>query len=255
MAEKSEEKTASKEKSESSWAGLMNFVPSAYYDLIARVCPGMAFWVAIASMKFHAATTTESTKIINELSGPQLFVLLILSYISGIALTGFSVVWDAISIWILKFNSTVADKIFSSSNNGWKFTDLWGATSLKIDQVLKKSDEAGRLLFKGLAEVTLCQNLLTGLIVLMCIGWASAGTHFYNPWDNYAWVYFLLIEFTFFVSMVFRQAMFLGRIKNIHEIYFSDADTGGTIKEAEFKTSLIAIGERIKEILIEMKKL
>ncbi|WP_263863803.1 hypothetical protein [Pseudomonas umsongensis] len=29
-------------------SSLLNFIPRAYYDLIARVCPGMAFWVTLS---------------------------------------------------------------------------------------------------------------------------------------------------------------------------------------------------------------
>jgi hypothetical protein len=48
MATGSSSKASGEKGSDSSLASLLNVVPTIYYDLIARICPGMAFWLAIA---------------------------------------------------------------------------------------------------------------------------------------------------------------------------------------------------------------
>ena len=210
---------SAKGKAEGGLASMMNFVPSAYYDLIARVCPGMAFWVAL-SYKTPVLSGPDQTAALEGLSGPMIFLLVILSYVSGIVLTGFSLVWDWLSLRIFMLNSKT--KVHLGLNVGIEesFTDKWKRISNHIDDVIKVDDGAGRVLVKAMAEVTLCQNLLSGLGVLGFIGWLSEGARFFNPvtYHDFYWP----IALALFLSMMFRQAMFLGRVKDLHRLYVSD---------------------------------
>lgn len=197
-------------------SSLLNFIPSAYYDLIARVCPGMAFWVAL-SYKLNIIISFSPAKQQATLSGADLFILILLSYVSGIVLTGFCIFWDILSIFILEREPF---RTVLNLANSATFTQRWKQVSVNIDQVSKENDTAGRILVKAMAEVTLCQNLLSGLIVLVCIGTISGGDAFYalQLEKNYCW-YYLAIGFSLFVAMLFRQAMFLGRVMDLHAIY------------------------------------
>jgi hypothetical protein len=208
MAEKPDEQKMGAEPS-----SLLNFIPSAYYDLIARVCPGMAFWVTL-SYKMDFLVSFSSDKPQAAVSGADLFILILLSYVSGIVLTGFCVIWDAISIFILEREPFRTALNLASAAT---FTQRWKQVSVSIDQVSQANDTAGRVLVKAMAEVTLCQNLLTGLIVLACIGSFSGGTQFYAFQPYYH--YYLPIGCSLFCAMLFRQAMFLGRVMDLHALY------------------------------------
>ena len=192
-------------------SSLLNFIPSAYYDLIARVCPGMAFWVALSYKMGFMITPGKPPGLV---SGADLFILILLSYVSGIVLTGFCVIWDAISIFIFQrepFGPAL------NLTNAATFTQRWKQISVSIDQVSQANDTAGRILVKAMAEVTLCQNLLTGLIVLAFIGSFSGGDKFY-AFQPYC-LYYLTIGGSLFFAMLFRQAMFLGRVMDLHRLY------------------------------------
>lgn len=210
-----ERNKSDKEKSVSGLSSLMNFVPSAYYDLIARVCPGMAFWVALslkASLVFGL-----NPKVLDDLSGPVLIVLITLSYVSGIVLTGFTVVWDWISLRCLSMTKTMQRHLGLDAPKGSPFSSRWKAVSLSIDAVVKADDGAGRVLVKSMAEVALCQNLLSGMLILACIGHYSENQHFFAPLLYME--FYIPIAIAFFLSMLFRQAMFLGRVKDLYELY------------------------------------
>lgn len=210
MADKPEEKKISSELS-----SLLNFIPSAYYDLIARVCPGLAFWVALFyQMKFIGT----SDKPLASLSGADLFILVVLSYVSGIVLTGFCLFWDWLSMFILAFPPVRKTLNLSASTT---FFQRWKHVLFSMDQVSKENDSAGRVLVKAMAEVTLCQNLLTGLIVLAAIGALSNDEQLHAVGLNY--FHYLLIGGSLFLATVFRQAMFIGRVTGMHAIYCTTA--------------------------------
>lgn len=206
-------------------SSLLNFIPSAYYDLIARVCPGLAFWVALSyEMNFLISYSPDKSQA--SISGGSLIILILLSYVSGIVMTGFCIIWDAISIFILErapFSPTL------NLDSAATFAQRWKQISVNIDQVCKANDAAGRILVKAMAEVTLCQNLLTGLIVLACIGSFSGDQKFYEFQSYYQ--YYLAIGCSLFLAMLFRQAMFLGRVMDMHTIFVRQAGKPET-KEA-----------------------
>lgn len=186
----------------------MNFVPGAYYDLIARACPGMAFWMAFLLMKSLPFGKDFKFAAID---GADLFVLILLSYVAGIVLTGFSVVWDGISLRCLFF---LRENIGLQPGTG--FFDQWEEISSLMDAIALRDRDAGRTLVKAMAEVTLCQNLLSGLFVIAWLSHTLTKTGF----DLLAGQanYFIVISIALFISMLFRQAMFLGRLKGLHAL-------------------------------------
>lgn len=217
MADKPEEKKISSELS-----SLLNFIPSAYYDLIARVCPGLAFWVALF-YQLELIGTPDNP--LPSLSGADLFILIVLSYVSGIVLTGFCIAWDWLSIFILAFPPV---RKTLNLPGGATFFQRWKLVLFSMDQVSKENDSAGRVLVKAMAEVTLCQNLLTGLIVLAGIGVLSNDEHLYAVGLSYC--HYLLIGGSLFLAMVFRQAMFIGRVMGMHAIYCTAAPSPGGVE-------------------------
>jgi hypothetical protein len=217
MSDSEDKKQDAKTTGASGLTSLMNFVPSAYYDLIARICPGMAFWIAL-SFKMSIFPEISRKTTVDELTGTTLIILIILSYVSGIAFTGFCIVWDWISIPIITTTKLMKSHL-GLDQPDTPFTSKWKMISRKIDEVIKESDGAGKVLTKAMAEVTLCQNLLTGLVVLLFIGFFSEGESFFDPRASSYRIYYLLIFGALFLSMIFRQIMFLGRVKDLHELY------------------------------------
>lgn len=201
------------------FSSLLNFIPSAYYDLIARVCPGMAFWLAIAYAGKIAVGASDQTlwQWMNTLSGAMLFILIVLSYVSGIVLTCTSLIWDLLSFFILSSIPRLRDHLGLTRPSKGGFMDIWKAVSVHIDEVEKEDADAGRVLVKAMAEVTLCQNLLSALIILAIVGLLPGHQWSLPPADN-AFLYWgtgVLL----FLAMMFRQIMFLSRVKDLHILY------------------------------------
>lgn len=194
-----------------SFSSLLNVIPTVYYDLIARICPGMAFWVALSFVSPVFGKLSD----LGSLSAANLFILIVLSYLSGIVFTGFSIVWDAFSLIVFSFSQGMQQLLGLNGSKG--LASQWQRIAQKMEALAKKSEDPGRIVTKALAEVALCQNLLTGLVVLSIIGFISAGRHFYLP-SEFIFPY-VLIGISLLVSMLFRQAMFLGRVQALYTMY------------------------------------
>ena len=199
-----------------SLSSLMNVIPSVYYDLIARICPGMAFWVALSFI----SPVFRKLADLGTFSAASLFVLVVLSYLSGIVFTGFSIVWDAFSLKLFSLSKGMMEALGLKAKT--KLREQWVIIADKMEAVAKESEDSGRTVTKALAEVALCQNLVTGLITLAVIGFYSGGKHFYSPLEHV--VPYVLTLFAVLASMLFRQAMFLGRVQAFYRMYFSAAD-------------------------------
>nr|BFD41216.1 hypothetical protein FFPRI1PSEUD_27150 [Pseudomonas sp. FFPRI_1] len=195
---------------------IMNVVPSVYYDLIARICPGMAFWIAL-SFKYPILPGVEQQDVPSAITGALLIMLVILSYVSGIVFSGFAVLWDLLSIAVLTCTRNMTELLGLNSRQPLPFTRKWKIVSKNIDQVAKANEGAGKVLVKAMAEVTLCQNLLTGFVALAVLE-LSYKTPNFIPIPQYKTLYFC-IAVALVTSMLFRQAMFLGRVKDLHELY------------------------------------
>ncbi|MEF7615339.1 hypothetical protein V4F39_15580 [Aquincola sp. MAHUQ-54] len=190
---------------------LADIVPTVYYDLIARVCPGAAFWITLSLVSPEVQRVFSVEKI----GGTSLVLLILLSYLAGIVLSGFCLVWDAISYRLLSAPGWLSSPLGLRSSHG--LARQWQLVAQKMEAIAKASHDPGRIVTKALAEVTLCQNLLTGLVVLGAIGLYSSGRHFFSP-ATYPGT-FGVVFVAFLVSMLFRQAMFLGRTEALYEMH------------------------------------
>jgi hypothetical protein len=192
---------------------LADIVPTVYYDLIARVCPGAAFWITISLV----SPDVQRVFSIEKLSGISFVLLIVISYLAGIVLSGFCLVWDATSYKIL--STPLRLRMPLGLDEAYGLPKQWELIAQKMEAVNKASADPGRIVTKALAEVTLCQNLLTGLVVLGAIGYISDGKHYFAP-QHYPGIY-AVVFFAFLVSMLFRQTMFLGRTQALYKLYVS----------------------------------
>jgi hypothetical protein len=83
-----------------------------------------------------------------------------------------------------------------------------------MDTVSARDPEAGRTLAKTLAEVALCENLLTALFVLIALGMAYPETLFFSPGCHA--ILLTVLGVALVVAVFFRGVMFLGRVSSIY---------------------------------------
>jgi hypothetical protein len=192
---------------------IADIIPSVYYDVIARICPGAGFWITISLVSQDVQQVFKVDKV----TGTSLFILVLISYLAGIVLSGFCIIWDLISFKLLAATTWLSDPLRLDKKIG--LIKQWQIVAQRMETVAKVSQDPSRIVTKALAEVTLCENLITGLIVLGAIGFTSRGKHFYDPRDE--WLTYLIVGVAFVMSMLFRQAMLLGRTHAIYEMYVS----------------------------------
>jgi hypothetical protein len=210
--DKSEQGESKGKSEEGGVASVLTVIPSIYYDLIARICPGLAFWVAL----FLPDDERISVRDLSAFAPSSIFLVVVFSYLSGIVLTAFSPIWDLVSLLcfkLLRKNTAEAVGLLEHA----RLSDQWQHVTKNMEDIAKTNDAAGRTVAKALAEVALCHNLLSGLLVLAAIGWSSGGKLF--ALGIHHSTYLIGIGASFLVASLFRQLMFLGRVKSLHTAY------------------------------------
>jgi hypothetical protein len=192
---------------------LLNFVPSMYYDVIARICPGAVFWIALLQKNNFINSADE---LIN-FAAPVFFMLIFLGYVVGTVVTGFGFLWDLILFSILSLSGQTRGLLNVENFSKMNLSDKWKLVFERIDKIGQKNELAERTLIKALAEVALCQNLLSELIILTVIGVFTNGHAFYSLLDYPG--YYIIVLTTLLAAMIFRQIVFLGRVNNMYRIY------------------------------------
>lgn len=196
---------------------VLGVIPAIYYDLIARICPGIAFWLGLSINESRAFSLSGASSMVPD----NVLLLVVLSYLSGIVLTGFAIFWDYATLGLfLALGTRFSGSLGLTSAGG--LPTQWMDIARKMDEIAKKNDEAGRTVTKSLAEVALCENLLTGLIALILIR-LCLGSGFFVDLSKHG-LPLLLLGLTFFTAIVFRQAMFLGRVRALHLTYVGAAN-------------------------------
>lgn len=211
MAEKKDDGKEDK-KPDSGIAAVLNVIPSVYYDLIARIAPGAAFWIALGIK----AGQPLNLQTISAVTPQDAVILVFLGYLTGMVLTGIALPWDYACLAIFRRLPETARSGLGLEKNH-TLLEQWGDVAERMDRLDRVCPEAGRTVAKALAEVTLCQNLLSGLLVLACIGFISDGALFARPAGHLLPLGLVLAML--FAAMVFREAMFLGRVQTLHGIY------------------------------------
>jgi hypothetical protein len=134
---------------------LGELIPSSYYDLVARVIPGIATIIGILWGVQYPLASVKSTTGLGD--GALLLAGLGCGYIAGLLLTTVAAPIFAGPAWLLgKYCGTV---------RRYSHTLLWA----RIDKIDRKNPKAGATLAKMAAEVTLCQNLFTGSLIMLCV--------------------------------------------------------------------------------------
>jgi len=176
-----------------SLSSLGQLIPSVFYDLIARVCPGVAFLVALFWHKRHAIEHLVHNAWVG------FFLLLGAGYIAGLLLTTLSLLWTVLI-------GLPIQCAFNIRINEWS----------RNDEIAEVNPEAGTTLAKMQAEATLAQNLLTGFVVLWIA--VEKGALCLGPIKHYPWAIFPVLG----GSVVFRTAVYLGRQQKLYEMYFPE---------------------------------
>jgi len=144
--------------------------------------------------------------------------VIVLSYAVGMVATGFGILWDWLTARLLSLPKDVRKAIGLRRNE--PIAVQWREVAEKMEAISKKDVEAGRAVAKALAEVSLCENLLTCLIAAILIGWASDGALFVDVLEGWHAIYMLAsLLLALFLAVLFRQAMFLGRVQAIYVMY------------------------------------
>ncbi len=103
------------------------------------------------------------------------------------------------------------------SRLGLQSTDTMETLSARNDEVAAKSAEAGATLAKMQAEATLCQNLLTGFLVLLVLD--RTGTVAIPVLDGHGFAFRVFVALGLAAASIFREGAYLFRQKRLHGLY------------------------------------
>jgi hypothetical protein len=177
--------------------GLGKIIPSAYYDLIARVCSGVPF-LAILLWEHRGS--------FGDVTWAKLTLVLGVGYIVGLVLTPLSFLWGLLQLLVRRVLKMPA----------WK----WREGPQLSDLISAKNKEAGATLAKMQAEAILCQNLFTAFLLLIIINKFSP----FAPISGCSACCRTLILLILGFSSAHRIAAYLYREKRLCGIY-NRADT------------------------------
>jgi hypothetical protein len=134
-------------------------IPSVYYDLIARIGPGVPLVILLAWDSKNELSWLEDV-----LGSAGVILLVIMAgYLVGLLLTPASGVLCAIPILIIR--QFMRRAIGLSDYRFWDILGVSGKISDRTDAVGLWNKDAGLTLAKMSAEAILCQNLLFGLLL------------------------------------------------------------------------------------------
>lgn len=175
-------------------------VPSLYYDLIARIVPGMAFCVAAAwdSNLFKFGTAID------------LSILVGAGYLAGMLLTTVTYITSDV-IWFL---------IVLIARNLDGYAELrgpWGI-GMQLDKIAMTDQHSYREILKFFAEAVACENLLSGFLILLigrCNSWPTTSILARQDVSNCLLV---MVGVLLFVSAVLRSYGVSRRLLNLQEI-------------------------------------
>jgi hypothetical protein len=185
-------------------------LPGIYYDLIARVCAGVPFLVALL---------WERKQEFGGLTWVRLTLLLGAGYVAGLLLlTPLSLPWSLVQLLVRR--------ILKMPLKEWRY-----GPSL-YDQIAAKDKEAGTTLVKMQAEAMLCQNLFTAFTVLLVLNGKNVVS--VPLLKDCTTLYGVIILLILAGSCVHRITAYLVREKRLHRIYL------GEVRESQDDAIVIA---------------
>jgi hypothetical protein len=155
------ERSETPEKPPEGWTSVLTIIPEMFYDLLARVFPGMALVLAFS---VYSADIQNSIPAVIPLS-TNVFVLLVLSYLAGMILNAVSAL---LSLGVLPFSLWVSGKIqldIGAAGTKDSFVKYAAVAAKRLDDISIWKVEAARVLIKMTAEVEICQSLAAGILV------------------------------------------------------------------------------------------
>lgn len=164
-------------------------VPALYYDLVARILPGSAFCFAAS---WSPASESSARFDLSDLA-----LLIGAGYLVGILLTGVSTLlldWSWACVVKLPLVKKFAD--------GADVTGGPARLALQIDSVLVRNADAGHTLFKMFGEAVACENMLSGLLVLLAFPLIGLDSVVYQLGVAGAIVLAIVMFWTFMVRAV-----------------------------------------------------
>jgi hypothetical protein len=149
------------EESASPLKDIAHLVPSVYYDLISRVSVGVPFVLAAF---YCMKSESKVWELENNLGKPGFtLALLLVGYIAGLLLSSISYLVE------IPLNWWVWRRFRKSEQTHDQFD---GQRWSQMDEIAIKNKEMGATLVKMMAETALCENLLTGFLVLLVLGYS-----------------------------------------------------------------------------------
>jgi len=175
-------------------------VPVAFYDLVARICPGAAFLFLTGFPSMQVSPASDPDQSV------QAIPLLIGGYIVGILLTVIgSLVFDG----SLELIGKLPGKRFKrlAPHLAWE----------KIDSLGLQSEKHGLLLVKVEAEITLCQNLFIAfgiLAILQSYGYLTHRSVLFDFTKPVSWC----VGLTLLAAVIHRTGILIRRVDTIERL-------------------------------------
>jgi hypothetical protein len=193
---------------------LSSVIPSLYYDLIARVSAGVPLLALLLWQQRELFAPLGRS--------PSVAFLLLLGagYIAGLLLTPFSPVW---SFPLLPFfNARFGLPKFSilpsrSKTETTKAESGAALMSTRNDRVGAVDPAAGATLAKMQAEATLCKNLTTAFVLLICVDYLGlTDVPVLHGASTQLRISGLIL---LWFAAIFRTALYLGRQNALYRIF------------------------------------
>lgn len=198
-----EQKNKKPDKASEVLGSLITAIPTVYYDLIARVVPGLVLWMLVVWP--HERTTTPTLSWIAATVPDNIFVLILVGYATGIFLSCVGNVWDFVFTALYKALPSVRGPLGLDTGS---VIANWQSVMVRMDTVASTDEKIERTLTKALAETALLQNLLTGAILATTLHAITS--------LNWSIIYWVGGTIVLLIGTGFRQAFFFGRVKAAH---------------------------------------
>ena len=176
---------------------IADIVPNVYYDLIARVCSGVPFLILVLW------SDKDSFKDVMPDTGANLLLLIGAGYLTGMLLTPVSLTWNAIIM-------PLAHYLLDASGLDWRRSEL-------NEEIGVKHKQGFLNLEKMQAEATLCQNLLSGYVILFVLN--LSGAHSVQLFRGHGPVFVSLIFLLLLTCAVFLTLSYVRRQDIVHRLH------------------------------------
>jgi hypothetical protein len=179
--------------------GLGKIIPSIYYDLIARVCAGVAFVTVLL---------WDHRSLLGDVTWAKITLLLGAGYIVGLVITPLSLPWGLFQLLVRRM---------------LKMPDWdWHEGPSLSDQITARDKQAGGTLGKMQAESVLCENLFSGFLLLTILNISFPLTLIRLCGNGCRTMIFVLLA----ICSIHRIVAYVIRENRLYKIYTTESNTG-----------------------------